>query len=163
MFRYRQLQPLDIPVICSFPQNANELFFLAPQASWPLTEQAFAGIVSQRQNPTVVLLHDRVVGFACLHNLETSHRCFVDNIIIAPQFRGQGIGRALVEQMTAVAIDQFAIKDIHLSCFNNNINGLFLYVSLGFKAYFIEERTNHKHEKVVLIHLKKTALREGAT
>ncbi|NYS39579.1 GNAT family N-acetyltransferase, partial [Pseudomonas syringae pv. actinidiae] len=37
MFHHRPLEEKDIPIICELPQNADELFYMFPRATWPLT------------------------------------------------------------------------------------------------------------------------------
>ncbi len=34
---HRTVEPNDIPIICSFPQEPDELFYMFPKASYPLT------------------------------------------------------------------------------------------------------------------------------
>jgi len=154
---FRAVQEKDIPQICGFPQNKEELFFLSPKASFPLSNEAFEAIIAERHNPTVVTKKEKVVGFASLYKIEENNKCFIGNVIVSPSARGAGIGRALIDQMTKISVENYEIKEIHLSCFNNNIGGLLLYSKIGFIPYEIEERTNYNNEKVALIHMKRKA------
>jgi hypothetical protein len=39
---HRPVDPADLPLLCTFPQNARELFFLFPTATYPLTIEPLA-------------------------------------------------------------------------------------------------------------------------
>jgi hypothetical protein len=47
---HRPIEEKDIPVVCGFPQSEDELFFMFPKASYPLS-------------PTVAGLNCSAVGF----------------------------------------------------------------------------------------------------
>ena len=64
MLTHRPVLDADIPLICQFPQSEHELFFMFPKASYPLTIDQLKEAIAQRFDSTVVLLDDRVAGFA---------------------------------------------------------------------------------------------------
>lgn len=61
---HRPAKEEDIPQICTFPQNQDELFFISLKASYPLNPQLFIEAINHRSDPTVVEFDGKVVGFA---------------------------------------------------------------------------------------------------
>lgn len=54
----------DIPVICAFPRDEEELFFMFPKANWPLTPAQLQASIDSRADSTVVEEAGSVLGFA---------------------------------------------------------------------------------------------------
>ena len=145
----------DLETICSFPQDENELFFMFPKASYPLTiEQLHASIIS-RSDSTVIIADNQVVGFANFYEATIGEHCSIGNVIIQPDYRGKGIGRYLIQTMEKIAIEKYHAKEIHISCFNQNTGGLLFYSKLGYKPYHIEKRLHKDFIPFALIHMKK--------
>ena len=154
MLTYRPVQEADIPFICQFPQSEHELFFLYPKASFPLTIEQLKNAIDQRTDSTVVILDDRVVGFANFYICEPGEKCAIGNVVVAPETRGKGIGKYLIVTMVQIALTKHNAKEIHISCFNQNVAGLLLYQKLGFSPFAIEERLDRAGNRVALIHMK---------
>jgi ribosomal protein S18 acetylase RimI-like enzyme len=154
MLTYRPVQEADIPFICRFPQSEHELYFLYPKASYPLTIEQLKNSIDQRTDSTVVLLDDRVVGFANFYICEEGEKCAIGNVVVAPDTRGQGVGKYLIETMVQIAFTKHKAKEVHISCFNQNVAGLLLYQKLGFRPVAIEERIDKEGNRVALIHME---------
>ncbi len=155
MISFRPAQTSDLPTICTFPQTAEELFFFAPTATFPLQPEPLKAIISKRSHPTVALLEDELAGFATLYRKDQGDHCFIGNMIVAPRFRGCGVCKALVAQMEKIAQHDHPCSEIHLSCFGNNLSALLLYSRLGFSPYAVEERVDHRNKRVALLHMLK--------
>lgn len=56
-------------------------------------------------------------------------------ISIAKDFRGDGLGKILMEEITVQAKDHLGVQVIRLTCFVNNQRALRLYEKLGFQEY----------------------------
>ena len=63
-FTVRPAQAADLAAVVTFPQNADELFYCYPKASWPLSVGQLAAAMAERRDSTVVCLDDRVAGFS---------------------------------------------------------------------------------------------------
>jgi hypothetical protein len=48
ILQYRPVTAADIKTICSFPLNAQELFYMFPKAQYPLTEAQLSNAITQR-------------------------------------------------------------------------------------------------------------------
>ncbi len=76
-------------------------------------------------------------------------------MIVNPIFRAKGVGTYLINIMEEKAISKYKVKEIHISCFNQNVTGLLLYSKLGYVPYEIEKRFDKKSLPVALIKMKK--------
>lgn len=154
MLSYRPVQDQDISLICQFPQNEIELFFMYPKATYPLTYDQLKAAIEQRWESTVILLDVAVSGFANFYICEPGVKCSIGNVIIAPDKRGKGVGKYLVETMVQLAVQNYQAKEIHISCFNQNVAGLLLYSRCGFTPFAVEERVDKEGNRMALIHMR---------
>lgn len=150
----RPVEEKDIQVICGFPQSEDELFFLYPNATFPLSPSQLRDAVEQRSDSTVVELDGKVVAFANFYRREIGGCCSIGNVIVSPVARGRGVGRYLIEQMIGLAFSKHQASEVTVSCFNQNVAGLLLYPKLGFRPYAIEKRQDKKGNRVALIHMR---------
>ncbi|OSM07174.1 putative N-acetyltransferase GCN5 [Magnetofaba australis IT-1] len=152
---HRPATSADLATICGFPQSAEELFFLFPKATFPLTPEQLQRAMDQRADATVVELRGQVVGYANFYQWAQGGRCAIGNVIIAPAARGQGVGRYLINRMVDLAISRYAAREVTVACFNHNVSALLLYAGMGFEPYAIEERVDHQGQRVALIQLRR--------
>ena len=153
ILQHRPVKADDIKTICSFPLNAQELFYMFPKAQYPLTESQMADAIAQRFDSTIFEADNRVVGFANFYRAEPGGTCCIGNVIVAPQARCKGVASFIVETMTALAFDRYDASEVQLSCFNGNTAGLLLYPKLGFQPFAIEERASPEGDRLALIHM----------
>lgn len=159
ILQHRSVSTSDIKTICSFPLNAQELFYMFPRAQYPLTEVQLSNAIAQRFDSTIVEAGNSVVGFANFYRAETGGVCCIGNVIVAPEARGKGVATYLVEMLTALAFNRYDATEVQISCFNENTAGLLLYPKLGFLPFAIEERTSLGSRRSALIHM--TRVREA--
>lgn len=150
---FRPVQDADLPHICSFARSAEELYFLAPRASFPLTPDQLAASIAQRSDSSVVCRGDAVLGFANIYKREEG-ACYVGNVAVAPQARRQGVARYLMQRMAQLAVERYGASELRVSCFNPNTTGLLLYSRLGYTPFALEERVDQRQQSVVLLHLR---------
>ena len=60
------------------------------------------------------------------------------NVIIHPDYRGQGAGRFLVETMLSIAGREHKLRELRLVCHNTNTPTLRLYWRTGFVPYGLD-------------------------
>jgi ribosomal protein S18 acetylase RimI-like enzyme len=152
--RFRPFAQEDLPTICSFPQSAEELFFMFPKATFPLYEGELSAALAARADPTVVELEATPVGFANFYGFEPRGRCSIGNVIVSPSARRSGVATQLVEHMVGLAYGKYRAAEVTVSCFNANAAALLLYQKLGFTPFAIEERLDPRGQRVALIHFK---------
>lgn len=151
---HRPVAEKDIQRICDFPQSEDELFFLFPKATFPLSASQLQDAIAQRSESTVVELDGEVVAFANFYRNETGGVCSIGNVIVSPAARGRGVGSFLIKHMARLAFSKYLAAEVTVSCFNQNAAGLLLYPKLGFQPYAIEERKNKEGKPVALIHMR---------
>lgn len=150
----RPVHTSDIPAICCFPQGPDELFYMFPKATYPLTPAQLTEAIAQRNGSTVVEEDGVLLGFANFYKAEQGGICALGNLVIAPAARGKGVARYLVQCMITLAREQFAAREVWVSCFNHNTAGLLLYPQLGFTPFHIEERRAPDRSRVALVQMK---------
>jgi RimJ/RimL family protein N-acetyltransferase len=156
LLSHREVRADDVPRICAFPQSAEELYYLFPRATWPLTPDQLQRAIDQRFDSTVILDGGGVAGFANFYVREPGGTCAIGNVVVDPTARGRGIGRYLIETMAAKALRDHAAREVKISCFNGNVAGLLLYAKLGFVPYAVERRLDPAGARVALVHMRLT-------
>ncbi|MGE8058067.1 N-acetyltransferase family protein [Pseudomonas sp. NPDC089547] len=151
---HRPVQPDDIPAICSFPQNPDELFYMFPKATYPLTPVQLSDAIAQRSGSTVVEGNGTILAFANFYKAEHGGVCALGNVVVAPNARGHGVARYMVTTMIELARQQYSAREVWVSCFNHNTAGLLLYPQLGFVPFGIEERPAWDGTRVALVQMK---------
>ena len=154
MYTFRHAKKSDLKAILTYPINREELFYFFPSASYPLTLKQLEQQLSKRHESTVMLENEQVLGFANFYNVENRNIAFIGNVIIKPEKRRQGLGTRLLQEMITTGFSQLQLKEVHLSCYNNNTPALLFYTRLGFKPYAIETRSGPENKKLALVHLK---------
>lgn len=144
--------------VCQLPQSEEELFFMFPKADYPLSVEQLQTVVENRSDSTVILLDNKIVGFANFYEVKDNEYCSIGNVIISFYFRNKGIGKCLIETMESIALKKYNVREIHISCFNTNTKGILLYSKLGYIPYEVEERLDKEGGKVALVKMKKEML-----
>lgn len=144
----RRLIPEDAPVYRELRLRAlrehPEAFATsyAEEHERPLTEFA-----SRLAGPEQVTLgafdQDRLVGIATLmrsSKAKLRHRAGLVAMYVAPEARGQRLGRALLERAIAVA-GEWGVSDVALAVTVGNHAARKLYAGAGFVSYGVEPRS----------------------
>src|SRR5690625_811353 len=80
-----------------------------------------------------------IVNFSRENRLKTAHKGNIYGMYVEPQFRGRGLGKALLLALIERATKECeGLEQIHLTVVSNNKSAKRLYVSLGFEVYGIE-------------------------
>ncbi|WP_345986339.1 GNAT family N-acetyltransferase [Sulfurimonas sp. HSL-1656] len=149
----REATPLDFGAIAQLVPTLDELFRVYPKGTHPFTVDQVRFLAASREELTVAVEGGKVIGFANLYNIEQGHYAFIGNVVVAKEFRGQGVGRLLVSHMTRQAFDKYDVHEVRISVFNDNTAALLLYARMHFKPYAVEERINPSGMRVGLIHM----------
>ena len=154
-YSFRAATDDDMAVVASFPQSQEELYYLFPKAVYPLTAEQLIEAKRQRFEATVVESNDEVVGYANFYEAIPGKHCSIGNLVVHPQYRGQGVASFIVQTMEQLAREKYAATEVHISCFDANTKGLLLYAKLGYKPYDIERRIKYDGAPIALIEMKK--------
>ena len=154
MCEYRAVTNEDFSEICDLVTNEDELFWVYPGGQFPLTIDQLMKLSKEREDLTVVVEKERIIGFANFYNYIQGKSAHIGNVVVEKRHRGKGIGRNLILYMLERARIIHRLEEVHISVFNENTPALLLYSTLGFIPYEIEERTNLRGKNAALIHLK---------
>ncbi|MBW5444457.1 GNAT family N-acetyltransferase [Cohnella sp. CFH 77786] len=160
---YRSLAPDDLEAICSFPQSAEELFYVSPKASYPLTPEQIWQTASERFHPTVVCDAEsgKVAAYANLYDWnEEEKSCWLGNVIVAPSWRGRGgAAEFLLQAMMEQARVKLGADRLKLYCHNPNTRALLFYIRIGFAPNGGYKTVEHPSlRKIVVIEMEKSLL-----
>ena len=152
---FRSATPEDFPAICQLITSEEELFLVYPKGKYPLTVAQLESLAEVREQLTVMVEGERVIGFANLYHHRPGQFAYIGNVIVDPHCRGRGLGRLLIEYLFDLAVERLVLPEVRISVFSDNTTALLLYAALGFSPYEIEARINPKGERVALIHMRK--------
>jgi ribosomal protein S18 acetylase RimI-like enzyme len=134
--RIQRFDKLYAPVVARWVTSDDELRWLAPSSTPPLT----AAKVAAWQEPDgcgFLLFGSRAaepVGYGELKPMprEPDHY-WLGHVVVDPQVRGQGIGRQLVRELTAYAFRNLGVQRLSLVVFPDNLVAVRCYRRAGFQ------------------------------
>jgi RimJ/RimL family protein N-acetyltransferase len=135
---FRPFDIADARALMSWAGSADELLqWAGPKFSFPLDEEqlrAYAeGASDSRHLISGVNESGEVVAHAEL-NLLPQHRLGqVRRVAVAPEGRGQGIGRALMNRVVQLGFDELGLHRIELVVFSFNEPARRCYEAIGFR------------------------------
>jgi ribosomal protein S18 acetylase RimI-like enzyme len=99
-----------------------------------------------------------LVGLAREQGRKMQHKAMIWGVWVAPEFRGQGIGRKLVEEAISRARSIAGLEQLHLTVVTANDAARHLYRSLGFEVYGLEPHAlkvegRYLDEELMVLHL----------
>jgi RimJ/RimL family protein N-acetyltransferase len=83
----------------------------------------------------------QLVGVTTLHReprMKSHHKAFIFGMYVAPEYRGQGIGRALLEAAVSRARQLPGLRQLTLTVVASNQAAYSLYKSCGFETFGLE-------------------------
>lgn len=86
------------------------------------------------ENQIVILceLDDLLAGFVCAYgNNSKEYGTFIDNLHVSPNFKGKGIGKALMKQVVQWSIETYHQPKLYLKVLENNNAARGFYDKVG--------------------------------
>lgn len=157
MYVHRSLEDKDLKAVSAFPQSEEELKYISPGFSSPLTPNQIVDLLKDRLEPTVIVEQatDEVIAYANIYGYDLEESiCWLGNVIVPPKYRGQGASVYLLNVMLEKAKHNVGVKTIRLACHNTNSRGLAFYSKYGFKPYDMKI-TNIEDKRIISIHMSK--------
>jgi ribosomal-protein-alanine N-acetyltransferase len=133
-YTLRAPQAEDYAAIASWvPDAAACLRWAGPRMSFPFVTTDLPTLLTMESSHSYSLAQGDVVavGFG-QHWINRPGAVHVGRILVSPQVRGQGLGRVLVEQLLARALQVSGVDTVTLRVYRDNEAALALYASLGF-------------------------------
>jgi len=79
-----------------------------------------------------------IVTFMREASLKTAHKGNIYGMFVAPETRGQGLAKQLIQELIKKAKQFNGLEQINLTVVSNNLPAKKLYSSLGFETYGVE-------------------------
>ena len=123
------------PLVASWVQDSDDLFWLAPKTAPPLTPAKVIDWPGPDGCP-LLLYHDgeaEPIGYAELNPMPSQpHHLWIGHCILRPQCRGIGLGRQFVDMLLHEAFDNRQAVAVSLVVFPGNTVAIRCYRSAGF-------------------------------
>lgn len=130
---------MDIKLITFNEITANlqsQLTELYKQLNAELTQLDLATALSDYNTTDVVICmdDDKLVGIAMMakYKVVSGHKGMIEDVVVSSDYRGQGIGRKLMEKLLEKA-EKSKLDDVLLFSGHHRTEAISLYKSLGFK------------------------------
>jgi ribosomal-protein-alanine N-acetyltransferase len=123
------------------------------QISYPAPwkrEHFLQEIHSHSSFPYVAVLDEMIAGYVCLMVLFEEAQIL--NIAVAPQYRGRGVARKLMELAVCVAGERGA-EILSLEVRESNSAAIRLYEEFGFVRYYVRKRYYEGKEDALLMEM----------
>lgn len=140
----RRLTALDAPSLRRLRLDAlvetPESFGSSYEEEHTLTLDDIKGWVTPQDDSAMfgVFVGDALVGIIGVgrqRKLKMRHKAHIWSVYVAPEQRGQGLGRLLLQAAIAHARTMRGIRQVQLSVTSNNTSAAALYAGLGFVEY----------------------------
>jgi ribosomal protein S18 acetylase RimI-like enzyme len=82
-----------------------------------------------------------MVRFTRAEGRKDRHKAQVASLFVAPEWRGQGVGRALMAEVITRARGLDGLEQVRLDVVTTNTEAVALYCALGFEVYATDPRT----------------------
>ncbi|WP_442604447.1 GNAT family N-acetyltransferase [Paenibacillus sp. KN14-4R] len=89
-----------------------------------------------------------MVGFSRENSKKLNHKSNLWGTYVKPQYRGQNVGKRLIEELLSRARQVKGLRKVNLGVITVNESARRLYSSLGFKVYGIELESFNYEEKL---------------
>ncbi|EGT3617219.1 GNAT family N-acetyltransferase [Clostridium perfringens] len=80
-----------------------------------------------------IYLEEELIGFTMYGYFDDDKRVWLDRFMIDYKFQGKGYGKKVLLKLIEHIANEFKVKKIYLSIFENNKGALRLYEKIGFK------------------------------
>ncbi len=131
----RPVQPSNYATIADWLDSAQATQrWAGPGVPFPLPPERFAQVLELAVRPGWVLLdeQDVCVGFGQYWMTDTG-TAHLGRIIVSPLARGRGLGRLLMQSLSAQALREDGIQRLTLRVYRDNTAAEALYRDLGFQ------------------------------
>ena len=148
MITYREMNALDLPVVVSMERQVYRT------DAWTVSQfkEELASVPRNRHYIVAVSQDNEIAGYAGVFSPDAGLDADVLTLTVAPKFRRQGIGRAMLEQLITWARERRA-PAIFLEVREGNEEAGPLYLSAGFHP--ISRRSNYYSLGVDAVIMKK--------
>ena len=135
----RAVEPEDVDIIYQWenaPDQWSESPLHAPISRHALTMYALSAgtedVFQSRQIRLMALLGSELVGCVDLFDFDPFHHRAAMGLLVAPEHRGQGLGRRIVEVLEDFGRKQMQLHQVYCDIAESNTASLTLFRNLGY-------------------------------
>lgn len=127
--RFEEVTYDTLKDVCMLSVKGDQVSFIESNA-YSIAESKF----NDEWTTVGIYIDDILVGFSMYGYISSEKRVWLDRFMIDGRFQGMGYGRKAIKELINKIFKEFKCDEIYLSIFDDNLNALKLYLSLGFKA-----------------------------
>ncbi|TFZ45699.1 GNAT family N-acetyltransferase [Stenotrophomonas maltophilia] len=131
----RPVQPSHYATVASWPESTEATQrWAGPGVPFPLPPERFAQVLELAKRPGWVLLdgQGQCLGFG-QYWMTAAGTAHLGRIIVSPLARGRGLGRLLMQALSAQALREDGTQQLTLRVYRDNTAAVALYRDLGFQ------------------------------
>lgn len=129
----RELREGDIPELSRIEEES---------FSMPWSAEAFRGLLTRPYCTYVVALADGKIAGCCGYT-DSFHEAIIDNVVVAPEYRNCGIGRAMLQRLLETGYAA-GVEAYTLEVRASNLTAIHLYEKFGFQSEGVRPRFYEK-------------------
>lgn len=140
MIYIRPYKDSDAGTILSWCKNEENFYKWSAGVlgDYPITEEEFGFVKSIM--PFTAFDENGIVGFFTFRNPEESNdELRAGFVIVAPEMRGKGYGKAMLQQGLKYAFQIYGASKVSLAVFENNESAYYCYKAAGFQDVAAEK------------------------
>lgn len=129
----RSSKPHIREIMSWFPDQLTCAQWGGPAMRFPFTEERFLEDIHWGKMPSYSAVNaaDELLGFGQFY--EKQGRCHLARLAIAPELRGQGLGRTFISSLMKISADLLGLNEFSLYVLEWNTSAVCCYQSLGFR------------------------------
>lgn len=140
MLRLRPYNPADADTILSWSKDERAFYCWSAGVlgEYPISKEQFSFV--NNLMAFTAIDDDQIVGFFTLRRPAQNHETLrFGFVIVDPQIRGKGYGKAMLQLGIRYAKDIYGAKKVSLGVFDSNKAAYACYKSLGFQDFVLEK------------------------
>ena len=112
-----------------------------------VTIEDFKNYVDQKTKLRIIILknkENKIIGAGTIVNIEKLHNNSIgqiEDVIISEKYRGNGLGKLIIEKLVVVGLNEFKCYKVILNCLDKNID---FYKKCNFTISGVQMRATNK-------------------
>jgi len=124
-----------------------ELMFEFTNYKKNVTIEDFKNYINQKTKLRIIILknkENKIIGAGTIVNIEKLHNNSIgqiEDVIISEKYRGNGLGKLIIEKLVVVGLNDFRCYKVILNCLDKNID---FYKKCNFTISGVQMRATNK-------------------
>jgi RimJ/RimL family protein N-acetyltransferase len=131
-FELRPFHPAEAELISHWAANADDLWKLAGSRDWPLTPDQVTAWVFETNFTFTLRYEGDLVAYGEIVEDEVAADVEIQHVVVAPDMRSQGIGKALVSRLCAFLAASRPYNEVWARVGRDNSSAARCFSAVGF-------------------------------